>query len=70
VLFVGALVWFFYDFLLQFGDTLWKILTVLVTFNAALEAGVVLVVGTAVTKALGLAMGSRSTGRPASPPAP
>lgn len=61
VLFVGALVWFFgsSSYLRQFGENIWAILGVLVTFNAAIEAGVVLVVGTAITKALRVAMGDR-----------
>ncbi len=66
VLFVGALVLFFgkSDDLRQFGDTVWKILGVLITINAAIEAGVVLVVGTAITKALGVTMGRRKGGTP------
>ncbi len=66
VLFVGALVWFFgsSSYLRQFGESIWAILGVLVTFNAAIEAGVVLVVGTAITKALRVAMGDRKPPKP------
>jgi uncharacterized membrane protein len=54
VLFVGGLVLFFgnSDFLHQFGDTIPAIIAVLVTINAALEAAVCLVIGTAITKPL------------------
>jgi uncharacterized membrane protein len=53
-LFVGALLLFFRntEFLSQFGDSTIAILGVLVTFNAAIEAGVCLVVGTAISKTL------------------
>lgn len=70
VLFVGALVLFFgnSDYLRQFGDTVWKIIGVLVTFNAAIEAGVVLVAGAAITKALRVAFGDRKP--PKAAPAP
>lgn len=54
VLFVGTLVVFFgqSDFLRQFGETPWAIITVLVTFNALAEAILSLIIGSTVAKAL------------------
>lgn len=54
VLFVGALILFFgnSEFLRSFGDSILAILGVLITFNALLEAGVAMVVGTAIAKVL------------------
>lgn len=58
VLFVGALVWFFgnSEYLRQFGDSVLKIIGVLVTINALLEAIVIMVAGTALGKALSIAL--------------
>ncbi|MDD2533917.1 MAG: ECF transporter S component [Eubacteriales bacterium] len=58
VLFVGALVWFFgnSEYLRQFGDSIIAILGVLVTINALLEALVIMMAGTALTKALAIAL--------------
>jgi uncharacterized membrane protein len=55
VLFVGALIWFFGNssYLRQFGANIPAILGVLITINAVIEAGVCMVAGTAITKALG-----------------
>lgn len=58
VLFVGALVWFFgqSEYLRQFGDSILAILGVLVTINALLEAIVIMIAGTALSKALAIAL--------------
>ena len=57
VLFVGALIWFFgnSDYLRQFGPNLMAILGVLITLNAAIEAVVCMIAGTAIVKALSVA---------------
>lgn len=54
VLFVGALLLFFYssEFIQGFGETLWAVLTALVTFNALIEIVVAMIVGTALAKVL------------------
>lgn len=55
VLFVGGLFLLFgnTDYIRSFGPTVPTIIALLVSLNAALEAAISLVVGTAVTKALG-----------------
>lgn len=60
VLFVGALLLFFgkSEYLLGFGENVPAILGVLITFNAAIEAAAVMIVGTAITKALSKSMSS------------
>lgn len=54
VMFVGALILLFgnSDYLRSFGDSVPAIIGVLVTFNAAIEWAVCLVIGTAVSKAI------------------
>lgn len=54
VLFVGALILFFgsSDYLRQFGDNIMAIIAVLVTFNAAIEAVVCTVIGSAIAKTI------------------
>ena len=66
VLFVGTLVLFFgsSEYLRQFGDSIWAIISVLVTFNAAIEAGVCLVVGGALAKALDLTVNKKPQAEP------
>jgi uncharacterized membrane protein len=63
VLFVGALIWFFGNsaYLRQFGDNIPAILAVLVTINAAVEAVVVMIAGTGITKALKIAFPDKPT---------
>lgn len=58
VLFVGALVLFFGNYLisLKIGPNIPAILGVLITINAVIEAAVCLVAGTAITKALSVAL--------------
>ena len=54
ILFVGALILFFgtSEYIQGFGKNLLAILSVLITFNAVIEAAVCMVAGTAITKAL------------------
>jgi len=61
ILFVGALILFFgnSDYLRQFGETPLAIIGTLVTVNAAIEAGVCMVAGGAVAKALHAAFSKR-----------
>lgn len=61
VLFVGGLLLFFgsSEYIRGFGDSTLAIIGVLVGLNAAIEATVSTVAGTAVTKALGVAMKGR-----------
>lgn len=62
--FVGFLVIFFSRTLMemQMGDTVWAVITSLVTINAVAEAIVCLVVGTAIAKAVSTYNGNRLKG--------
>lgn len=67
VLFVGALLLFFYssEFIQGFGNTVWAVLTALVTFNALIEIIVAMVIGTALAKVLLKAFAVDKNNKPA-----
>jgi uncharacterized membrane protein len=58
ILFVGGLIFFFgqSDYIRSFGPNTWAIIVLLTGINATVEAGVVMVAGGAITKALSVAM--------------